>query len=208
VTLRIEKTDRTSEQRRHFFEAEVERLMDRLYGAALRLTRNGPDAEDVVAEALARAWSKLDGLQDLQSFEKWVFKILINTFISERRRRLARPADESPDCEDVLDHFSLFEKVHKPFLLWWGNPEQQLLDKFLRADIERAVDDLQEEFRVVVIMVEVWGLSYAEVAETLEVPVGTVRSRLSRGRAVLQRALWSQASQFGITGTKQGGASR
>lgn len=193
--------------RRRFFETEVERLMDRLYGTALRLTRASADAEDLVAEALARAWNRLDSLKDQQSFEKWVFRILVNTYISERRRLAAR-CEDIVDCEDTLDRFSLFEQVHQPFLLWWGNPEQQLLDKFLREDIERALDELPEEFRVVVIVVEVWGFSYAEAAGSLDIPVGTVRSRLSRGRALLQRALWRQASQLGIAGANVRGASR
>jgi RNA polymerase sigma-70 factor (ECF subfamily) len=192
--------------RRRFFEAEVERLMDRLYGTALRLTRDSADAEDLVAEALARAWNKLDSLQDPQSFEKWVFRILVNTFISERRR-LAGRLEETVDSEATLERFSLFEQVHQPFLLWWGNPEQQLLDKLLREDIERALDSLPEGFRLVVIMVEVWGFSYDEAAETLEVPVGTVRSRLSRGRALLQKALWRQAGLAGIAAAgAKGGA--
>lgn len=183
--------------RRRFFETEVERLMDRLYGTALRLTRAEADAEDLVAEALTRAWNRLDSLNDRQSFEKWVFRILVNTHISERRRVDAR-REEIVDCEDTLDRFSLFEQVHQPFLLWWGNPEQQLLDKLLRKDIESALDALPETFRLVVIMVEVWGFSYQETAETLEIAVGTVRSRLSRGRALLQKALWRQAAQAGI----------
>jgi RNA polymerase sigma-70 factor (ECF subfamily) len=187
--------------RRAFFEAEIERLMDRLYGMALRLTRNGSDAEDLVAEALAKAWAKLDGLEDLLCLEKWLYRILANTWISDRRRRQARPvAEESDDA----DGFSLFERVHQPFLLWWGNPEQQLLDKLLREDIERALDSLPEDFRIAVIMVDVQGFTYAEAAETLSVPIGTVRSRLSRARASLQSALWRQASQMGLAAARAG----
>lgn len=183
----------------------MERLMDRLYGTGLRLTRDGADAEDLVAEALAKAWARLDGLQDLQSFEKWVFRILVNTFISGWRRRQARPSEERIEGDDGESRFSLFEKVHQPFLLWWGNPEQQLLDKLLREDIEKSLEALPEPFRLVVIMVEVWGFSYAEVAETLDIPIGTVRSRLGRGRQLLQRALWRQAGQLGIaSGTARG----
>lgn len=190
--------------RRQFFETEVERLMDRLYGMALRLTRNRTDAEDLVAEALAKAWAHLPTLQDLQCFEKWVFRILVNTFIGDRRRQARIPGD-LPIGEGDGCAFSLFEKVHQPFLLWWSNPEQQLLEKLRREDIERALDALPEVYRVVVMMVEVQGFSYAEVAESLNVPVGTVRSRLSRGRALLQAALWRQASQLGIAVGGSGG---
>jgi RNA polymerase sigma-70 factor, ECF subfamily len=189
--------------RRQLFEAEIERLMDRLYGTALRLTRDRTDAEDLVAEALAKAWAHLASLQDLQCFEKWVFRILVNTFIGDRRRQAKTPCDLSPGWED--DGFSLFERLHQPFLLWWGNPEQQLLDKLRREDIERALDALPEVFRIVVVMVEAQGFSYAEVAETLNVPVGTVRSRLSRGRSLLQASLWRQARQLGIAVGGSGG---
>jgi RNA polymerase sigma-70 factor, ECF subfamily len=151
-----------------------------------------------IAEDLPKVRRALDTLQDLQSFEKWVFRILVNTFISDRRRRQARPVEELPGCDGDGDRFSLFEQVHQPFLLWWGNPEQQLLDKLLREDIVQALETLPEGFRLVVVMIEVWGFSYAETAEILDVPVGTVRSRLSRGRALLQRALWRQASGLGI----------
>jgi RNA polymerase sigma-70 factor (ECF subfamily) len=190
--------------RRQFFETEVERLMDRLYGMALRLTRNRTDAEDLVAEALAKAWAHLPSLHDWQCFEKWVFRILVNTFIGDRRRQAKAPCDLSVGQDDG-HAFSLFEKVHQPFLLWWSNPEQQLLEKLRREDIERALDALPEVYRVVVIMVEVQGFSYAEVAETLSVPVGTVRSRLSRARALLQASLWRQAGQLGIAVGGSGG---
>lgn len=193
-----ERASSSADQRRRFFEAEVERLLDRLYGTAIRLTRNGADAEDLVAEALTRAWARLDDLRDPQSFEKWLFRILFTTFISLRRRQQARPVEDRVECLDDETEFSLFEKLHQPFLLWWSNPEQRLLDKLLREDIRQALEALPVDFRVVVVMVEVSGFSYAEAAEALDVPVGTVRSRLSRGRALLQRALWRQASQLGI----------
>ena len=206
--MALDATDRTNvDCKRQLFAAEVERLIDRLYGTAVNMTRHGADAEDLVAEALAKAWANLDSLQDRQSFEKWVFRILVNTIISDRRRRKARPAEESVDDREGPDRFSLFEKVHQPFLLWWGNPEQQLLDKLLRQDIERALRSLPEAYRLAVILVEVQGFSYAEAAEALDVPVGTVRSRLSRGRTLMQRALWRQASQMGIAGTNPGGHS-
>jgi RNA polymerase sigma-70 factor (ECF subfamily) len=193
-----ERSGSDGDQRRRFFEAEVERLLDRLYGTAARLTRHGADAEDLVAEALTRAWARLDELRDLQSLEKWLFRILFTTFISLRRRQQARPAEDSMDSVDDEAEFSLFETLHQPFLLWWSNPEQLLLDKLLREDIRQALDTLPADFRLVVVMVEISGFSYAEAADALDVPVGTVRSRLSRGRALLQRALWRQASQLGI----------
>lgn len=170
--------------------------MDRLYGTALRLTRRRADAEDLVADALTKAWTRLGSLEDLQSFEKWIFRILTNTFLSDRRRPRETLATELEGEEG--DALSLFDKLHQPFLLWWGNPEQRLLDQLLREDIERALDSLPEPFRLAVILVDVEGFTYGEAAETLSIPVGTVRSRLSRGRGLLQGAIWKQAQQLGL----------
>lgn len=186
------------------FKAEVERLMDRLYGTAVRLTRNGADAEDLVAESLTKAWSRLDDLEDLQAFEKWIFRILTNTFVSSRRGPRETPATEL-EGEEETDGTSLFDRLHEPFLLWWGNPEQRLLDRLLCEDVSRALDGLPDPYRLVVVLVDVEEFTYAEAAETLSIPVGTVRSRLSRGRKLLQDAIWHRARQLGLTTEGPGG---
>lgn len=186
---------------RAFFRAEIERLMDRLYGTALRLTRNPADAEDLVAETVMKAWACLDQLADRQCFHKWLLRILTNTFISVRRRTRPEIAvGIEMDCEG--SPFSLFEKMHQPFLLWWNNPERELINKLLREDIEAAIDGIPIEFRTALILVEINGQSYAEAAETLQLPIGTVRSRLSRARSLLQRALWKQAQEAGLRTVK------
>lgn len=189
------------EERRRWFAQQVERLTDRLYGAALRLTRNAEDAEDLVAETVAKAWDKLGELRDPQAFEAWIRRILNNSFVSAWRHRRARPeVADSVACEDsAAEPFSLFERLHQPFLLWWGNPEETAITNLLREDIERALDALPDAHRVVVVLVDVEGCSYLEAAETLGVPVGTVRSRLNRARGQLQRALWKHAQEAGLT---------
>jgi RNA polymerase sigma-70 factor (ECF subfamily) len=193
----------TEDSDRAFFRTEVERLMDRLYGTALRLTRNPADAEDLVSEAVTKAWANFADLADRQAFPKWLFRILTNTFVSDRRR--ARPeVSESQIDADSGETFSIFEKLHQPFLLWWSNPEQELINKLLREDLEKALDQLAEEYRTVIVLVEIDGQSYAETAEMLGIPVGTVRSRLSRARSTLQRALWKQAQVAGLlAGTRE-----
>lgn len=188
------------EPARAFFEREIAQLLDSLYGAALRLCRNRADAEDLVAEVAAKAWGALGELKDRKSFRGWIFRILANTYCSVCRHRRASPEtplelDEEGEGEDS---FCIFERLHQPFLLWWGNPEQEFLNKLLRRDLERAIDALPEAFRVVVVLAELEGFTYAEIASMLEVPVGTVRSRLSRGRACLQKALWEQALAAGL----------
>lgn len=188
--------------RRERFAREVERLMDRLYGTALRLVRNPDDAEDIVAEAVGNAWAKLDQLRDDENLEAWLFRILNNTFVDAWRRRRSRQDREEELCDEMeneADDFSLYRKLHQPFLLWWGTPETQFVNELLREDIQAAIDRLPDGFRIVVVLVEVWGHSYEEVGELLDIPLGTVRSRLSRGRALLQKALWEQARDAGLT---------
>lgn len=183
-----------------FFAEKIERLSDRLYGTALRLTRNSDDAEDLVAETVARAWAKLGELSDPQSFDAWTLRILTNTFVSEWRRRRASPeVAMEPEPEDGEDEpFSLFEKLHQPFLLWWSTPEEEVIAKLLREDMDRALDALPDAFRIAIVLVDVQGYSYSEAAELLGVPIGTVRSRLARARSQLQRALWQHGKDAGL----------
>jgi RNA polymerase sigma factor (sigma-70 family) len=189
-------------KRRRFFEAEVQRLLDRMFGTALRLTRNRADAEDLVGETVAKAWAGLSELRDLCTFEAWIRRILANTFISRWRHRRAQAEiavdAEADDTLEADDRFSLFERLHQPFLLWWSTPEEMLATKVLREHLERALDALPDAFRIAIVLVEVEGNSYPEAAELLGVPIGTVRSRLSRARALLQRALWEQARDAGL----------
>lgn len=184
------------------FEREVLALLPKLLGVARRLTRNDADAEDLVAETVVRAWRALDTLECEGALRSWLFRILNNTFVSEWRRSQARPQAEALDCdeEDDAGEFSLFEQMHQPFLLWLSNPEQAFLDKLLREDIERALEALPEPHRLVVLLADVEELGYCEIAQVLGVPVGTVRSRLARARAALQRKLWHQAQERGLHG--------
>ncbi len=203
------QTSARSEQLRQCFEREVARLMDRLYGTALRLSRNPDEAEDIVAEAVGKAWRKLDELRDPDSIEGWLFRILNNTFISTWRKKQCRQAREvdvdttDPEaCNEMA--FSLFGQLHQPFLLWWGTPEEEFLNGILKEDIQQALDSLPDTFRVVVVLVEMQGCTYEETAELLEIPLGTVRSRLNRARGLLQKKLWEQARDAGFRGCRGG----
>jgi RNA polymerase sigma-70 factor (ECF subfamily) len=189
---------------RKVFADQVLALSGSLQGVARRLTCNDSEAEDLVAETVARAWHSRDALKDPAAFRAWIFRILHNTFISERRRVASRRevhAELSEDAEDSETPFSLFEQMHQPFLLWFSNPEQQFLDKVLRQDLERALCSLPEHYRVVVVLSDLEEFSYGEIAEALEIPIGTVRSRLARARGALQRILWDSAKAYGLSGT-------
>lgn len=193
--LTLEMTDD-----RNFFEEQVTGLLDQLYGAGLRLAKNREDAEDLVAEAVAKAWVSRRSLKDPKNFRSWIFRILTNTFISNCRKRAVRPQTETFDehPSDAETTFSLFEELHQPFLLWWGNPEKDFLNKLLSQDIEQAVDTLPEAFRTVIVLSDMQGFSYQEISQILKVPLGTVRSRLARGRGLLQKALWEHARDAGL----------
>jgi RNA polymerase sigma-70 factor (ECF subfamily) len=185
---------------REQFAQQVEAHLDRLYRTALRLTRNVHDAEDLVAETVARAWSSLDSLQDPGRVGAWFVRIMTNYFISERRRAVHRTPHEEYIEEPGADgsSFSIFERLHQPILLWWGNPEQQFLDQLVQEDITAALDALPEAFRIVIVLADVEGMKYQEIAETLNVPVGTVRSRLARARSMMQKCLWQHALDQGL----------
>jgi RNA polymerase sigma-70 factor (ECF subfamily) len=182
---------------RGWFESAVVGLLPDLFGAALRLTRNRADADDLVAETVARGWTHLNELADRARLRGWLFRILTNAFLSARRTDARRGVHESLD-EEREDGFSLFEQLHAPILLWWGTPERVFLDNLLREDLVRAVDALPEAFRLVVVLAEMQGCTYQEIADTLNIPIGTVRSRLARARSMLQKALWTQARDAGL----------
>lgn len=182
---------------RDWFEKAVLAVLPELVGTARRLARNREDAEDLAAEAITRAWLHRASLRERQRFPGWILRILTNLFISRRRSDAFRHEETGLD---EATEFSLFERLHQPFLLWWGTPEQDFLNRLLREDLVRAIEALPDPYRIVVVMADVQGLPYAEIACALEIPVGTVRSRLARARALLQKALWEHACDAGLRG--------
>jgi RNA polymerase sigma-70 factor (ECF subfamily) len=193
-----------AEDNKAFFTAQIEAELDHFFCAAMRLTRNRNDAEDLVAESITKAWSAFDSLQDRERFVPWVLRIMTNTFISERRLVANKIHHESyVEESDDETPFSLFEQLHQPFLLWWGNPEQNFLNQLLREDIEKALDELPEHYRVMVILADVEGLTYQEISEAMDIPIGTVRSRLSRTRSQLQKLLWQHAEDRKLSATTE-----
>ena len=177
-----------------WFEEATLGALPEVLSLARRLTRNREDAEDLAAEAITRAWLHRATLRDRARFSGWIIRILTNLFLSQRRSEASHPCESL----DVEHDFSLFERLHQPFLLWWGTPEQEFLNRLLREDLIRAIEALPEPFRIVVALADIHGYPYGEIAESLAVPVGTVRSRLARGRALLQRALWEHACDSGL----------
>jgi RNA polymerase sigma factor (sigma-70 family) len=184
---------------RTWFEDEILELLPDLLSLARSMADTASDAEDLVAEAVSRAWERLDQLRSRKRFRGWLFQILRNCCLARRREQGSRPATiPLPEEDGQEPSFSLFDRLHQPFLMWWGSAEEEFLDGLLKEDLQAAVRGLPEEYRTVVLLVDVHGLKYREAADTLGVPVGTVRSRLARARARLQEELWSHAVDHGL----------
>jgi RNA polymerase sigma-70 factor (ECF subfamily) len=169
------------------FEAIVAEHIDPLYGAAVRLTRNRADAEDLLQETLLKAWRSLHTFAEGTNARAWLFRILMNAHIDRYRKTTREP--ETTDVEDIGD-FYLYAKVQESDQMRsLGDPEK-ILDDVMEQEVREALESLPEHFRGAVILADLQGFSYKEIAEILGVPVGTVMSRLFRGRRLLQRRLW------------------
>ncbi len=185
-----------------WYGQSVEENMDSLFSLAFRLTRNNAEAEDLVAESVARGWAAVDRLEDQARFRQWLFRIMHNCFISDYRKKSIRPRESSYEelssVEGGDEISELLIQQSNEFMYWWANPEKEFVNSLLGEDILIAIDSLPEVFRTTIILVNVEGLSYDDTAEVLGVPPGTVRSRMKRGRTLLQKALWQQASDEGL----------
>jgi RNA polymerase sigma-70 factor (ECF subfamily) len=181
--------------------------VDALYGLAMRMTRNAADAEDLVADTVTKAWLAIDTLDDPGRFRPWVFRILRNHFISEYRKKAVRPRlvsfDDQDDEPREGDVIGLLSRQPDEFLHWWADPEKEVANRLLGEQIMAAIEDLPECFREAILLVNVEGLRYDEAAEVLGVPCGTIRSRMKRGRTLLQKALWRQARDAGLIADRE-----
>jgi len=170
--------------------------MDALYSAALRMTRNPSDAEDLVQETFLRAFRGFGGFKEGTNLKAWLYKILTNTFINSYRAKKRRP--EETEFDDA-EEFSLFNRLGGLEAADAGRtPESEVLDAMPDEVVKAALESLPEQFRMAVLLADVEGFSYKEIAEIMDVPVGTVMSRLHRGRKQLQRALWDFARERGL----------
>ncbi len=173
-------------------------LIDDLHCVALRLTRSGTEAEELVAETVMRACEGYSSLRDHAKAKQWMLRILSNTFISNyRTKKSHQEISLNERYDDGEPLFSLFDEMQE-ISESDRNPERELINKLLDEDIQKAVSSLPEVFRVVVVLCDVEGYSYEEIAKIVEVPVGTVRSRLARGRAHLQKMLYHHALENGL----------
>jgi len=189
-----------AEERESFFEHEVMQHLDALYRTAMRMTRNAQDAEDLVQEAMLRAYRFLDRFEPGTNLRAWLFKILTNTYINRYRKAASEPRVDSLDDSEEL---SLYRYLDSEAASRGGSVEAQVLDRFAENDIKAAIEALPSQYRITVLLADVEGFSYNDIAEITNVKKGTVMSRLFRGRRLLQKALVDQARSAGFAGGKQ-----
>ena len=171
--------------RRAQFEREALVHLDALYSFALKLARSRDDAEDLVSDTLLRAIERWEQYRLGTNIRAWLFTILYHVFVSRKRRIDAREVQQPEDTEG----WALFEAV--------GEAEGRWFDSFLDEEITTAIAALPDEYRAAVVLSDLQGLRYAEIAQALGVPEGTVKSRLFRGRRILQRKLAGYAVEMG-----------
>jgi RNA polymerase sigma-70 factor (ECF subfamily) len=177
------------------FEAGVLAQLDSLYRTALRMTNNPQEAEDLVQETMLKAFRFADSYQRGTNLRAWLFRILNTSAINRYRKQATHPTTTSlPEGED----FYLYNRIRdlSGQELSEG-AEEQVLSKYLDEDVYKALSELPPNFRMPILLADIEGLSYKEIAEALQIPIGTVMSRISRGRRQLQRSLWQYAKERG-----------
>jgi RNA polymerase sigma-70 factor (ECF subfamily) len=189
-TVRAEASQEELDRR---FEEEAIPLLDGLYPAALRLTRNPADAQDLLQETYLRAYRGFAGFERGTNLKAWLFRILTNTYINIYRKRQRQPTIVS---DDEIEDWYLYSKIHESDIQ--PSAEAEVLERLPDEDVRRALDSLPDAFRMAVILADVQGFSYKEIAAMLGVPIGTVMSRLHRGRKALEKALWKVMRDRGI----------
>jgi RNA polymerase sigma-70 factor (ECF subfamily) len=182
------------------FTEECLAHMDALYGVACRLTRNPTEAEDLVQDAMLKAMRAQHQFQAGTNLKAWLFRILTNTFINKYRRGgLERALFDGPDADPLVDGW-----VSASTMRSLREPEQAALLPIVEGEVRRALDELPAEFKLAVILCDVQEFSYEEIAEIMGCPIGTVMSRLHRGRKLLQKALYGHALALGIVKGEDG----
>ena len=182
------------EPRADSFEVELLGHLDTLYGVSCRMTKSTAEAEDLVQDTVVKAMRARDQFTPGTNLKAWLLRILTNTFINRYRRGgLERDLFEGPEADSLTDGW-----VGATTMRAMRDPESQALSPLVEAEVQRALDDLPAEFRLAVVLSDVEELSYKEIADAMGCPIGTVMSRLHRGRRLLQKTLREHAVAMGI----------
>ena len=181
---------------RETFSVDAMQYAPQLFSTALRMTRNRADAEDLMQETFTKAWRSFDSYQQGTNLRAWLFRILTNTYINKYNSQLRKPIETELDEVEELYLFKRLGAFDQSQLS--QSAEDQMLEMFTDDEVKNAIEELPESFRIPLLMSDVEGFSYKEIAEILEVPIGTVMSRLHRGRKAMQKMLYEYAKERGL----------
>jgi RNA polymerase sigma-70 factor (ECF subfamily) len=175
---------------------EAMQYAPQLFSTALRMTRNRADAEDLVQETFVKAWRSFATFQEGTNLRAWLFRIMTNTYINKYNAQQRRPQETELDEVEELFLFRRIGAFDQSKMN--QSAEDQLLEFFTDDEVKNAIEELPEMFRLPVLLSDVDGFSYKEIAEMLDVPIGTVMSRLHRGRKMMQKLLYTYAKERGL----------
>jgi len=198
----VDVVSETSEERRQRFERDAMQYVDQLYSAAMRMARNPADAEDLVQEAYTKAFSAFHQYKPGTNLKAWLYRILTNTYINLYRKRQREPLQSN---SDTIEDWQL-ARAESHTSTGLRSAEAEALDHLPDSDVKRALQAIPEEFRLAVYFADVEGFAYKEISDIMNTPIGTVMSRLHRGRKMLRDMLADYAAERGFKGAADSGA--
>ncbi|MHC6221519.1 sigma-70 family RNA polymerase sigma factor [Arthrobacter sp. MMS24-S77] len=195
VEIAVDFASETPEQRRARFERDAMQYVDQLYSAAMRMARNPSDAEDLVQEAYTKAFSAFHQYKPGTNLKAWLYRILTNTYINLYRKRQREPLQSN---SDTIEDWQL-ARAESHTSTGLRSAEAEALDHLPDSDVKSALQSIPEEFRLAVYFADVEGFAYKEISDIMNTPIGTVMSRLHRGRKMLRDLLADYAAERGIS---------
>ena len=178
------------------FTADAMQYAPQLFSTALRMTRNRSDAEDLVQETYIKGWRSFHTFQEGTNLRAWLFRIMTNTYINKYNAQKRKGTEVELDDVEELFLYKRLGSIDQSQLS--SSAEDQMLELFTDDEVKNALESLPEDFRIPVLLSDVDGFSYKEIAEMLEIPIGTVMSRLHRGRKAMQKMLYEYARDRGL----------